>query len=81
MYGHLEGQIFGPLPPYLMQNQAQVDMSLNMDLSGVTGLDQSMSGHSGLTPGVGQGINFDEIFAGANEEWSHILSRDHMYRS
>src|SRR5438045_682122 len=63
-YDNIEGQLFGPLPPYLMQNEPNMDASqINMAMAGVT--DHDMRVRSGLTPGVG--VDFDEIFAEGNE--------------
>jgi hypothetical protein len=70
-YDNIEGQLFGPLPPYLMQNQPNIDMSqMNMTMPGLN--PQQMRSHSGLTPGVG--VNFDEIFAESNDEWNNMLA-------
>jgi hypothetical protein len=72
-YDNLEGQLFGPLPPYLMQTQPQVDMS-QMDMGGIPRFNlQEMRGHTGLTPGVGVNVNFDDLFVGGNDEWNNIL--------
>jgi hypothetical protein len=77
-YDNLEGQLFGPLPPYLMQAQLGVDMS-QMDMSGIPGFNaQEMRGHTGLTPGVGVNVNFDDLFAGGNDEWNNMLG-DQVY--
>lgn len=77
-YDNLEGQLFGPLPPYLMQNQPGVDIS-QMDPSGISGFNpQEIRAHSGLTPGVGVNVNFDELFAGGNNEWNNMLG-DQLY--
>jgi len=77
-YDNLEGQLFGPLPPYLMRTQPGVDMS-QMDMSGIPGFNpQDMRTHTGLTPGVGVNVNFDDLFAGGNEEWNNMLG-DQVY--
>lgn len=77
-YDNLEGQLFGPLPPYLMQNQPGVDMS-QTDISGIPGFNQQdMRTHTGLTPGVGVNVNFDDLFAGGNDEWNTMLG-DQVY--
>jgi hypothetical protein len=73
MYDDLEGQLFGPIPPYLMQGQQQYDMPGQMDgannlMSGQN--PQGMQFHTGLTPGAE--INFDGIFSGDGEEWSNM---------
>jgi hypothetical protein len=77
-YDSLEGQLFGPLPPYLMQTQPGVNMS-QMDMSGISGFNlQEMRGHTGLTPGVNVNVNFEDIFAGGNDEWNNMLG-DQVY--
>lgn len=70
-YDNIEGQLFGPLPPYLMQNQPNIDVSqMNMTMPALN--PQEVRSHSGLTPGVG--VNFDEIFAEGNDEWNNMLA-------
>jgi hypothetical protein len=79
MYDDLEGQLFGPIPPYLMQGQQQFDMSDHMDVTNNTmsGTNpQSMHFHTGLTPGTE--MNFEGIFSGDGEEWSNMA--DHTFR-
>ena len=71
-YDNLEGQLFGPLPPYLMHTQPGVDMS-QIDMSGIPGFNpQEMSSRTGLTPGVGVNMNFDDLFAGGSDEWNML---------
>jgi len=70
-YDNIEGQLFGPLPPYLMQNQPNMDLSqMSMPMPGLN--PQEIRAHSGLTPRVG--VNFDEIFAEGNDEWNNMLA-------
>jgi hypothetical protein len=82
MYDDLEGQLFGPIPPYLMQGQQLFDMPEQMDTNGmvsgmVSGLNPSEMGyHTGLTPNAE--INFDGIFSGDGDEWSNMM--DQRYR-
>jgi hypothetical protein len=77
-YDNLEGQLFGPLPPYLMQTQPGIDMP-RMDMSGIPGFNpQEIRGHTGLTPGVGVNVNFDDLFAGGNDEWNSMIG-DQVY--
>lgn len=77
-YDNLEGQLFGPLPPYLIQTQPGANMS-QMDMSGIPGFNpQEMRSHTGLTPGVGVNVNFDDLFAGGNDEWNSMLG-DQVY--
>lgn len=73
-YDNLEGQLFGPLPPYLLQSQANENLRAApgyLDLSGLNGFTNpalDVAGlHSGLTPNGGA-MNFDEIFN--NIEWN-----------
>ncbi len=73
-YDSLEGQLFGPLPPYLMQNQPNPDI-IQMEMSGMPGLNPSA--HSGLTPCAT--MNFDEIFVEGNDEWNKMFA-DQMYK-
>ncbi len=61
-YDNLEGQAFGPLPPYLMDQQG---LGMGMDLSGVTGLDP-LGGGTGFTPGLGAGQGWEDMFG----EWT-----------
>jgi hypothetical protein len=74
-YDSIEGQLFGPLPPYLMQSQGNMDMG-QLNMNGMAGAGpgnpQDLRAHSGLTPGVG--LNFDEIFAEGGEEWSNMFA-------
>jgi len=60
-YDSLEGQIFGPMAPYLVTQEGGMGMGMEMgmDLSGVTGLDPGMGG-GGLTPGAG----YEDMFGG-----------------
>ena len=63
-YDNLEGQIYGPLPPYLMDQQG---LGMGMDLSGVTGLDPLGGGaHTGFTPGLTAGQGWEDMFG----EWT-----------
>lgn len=61
-YDSLEGQVYGPLPPFMMEQQG---MGLGMDLSGVTGLDP-LGGGTGFTPGLGAGQGWEDMFG----EWT-----------
>lgn len=74
LYEDLQGQLFGPLPPYLMQNQATLDVSgqLNMDINGMDSLSpEDLSAYPGFSPD--SGMNFDEVFSGNSDEWSNML--------
>lgn len=76
LYDNLEGQLFGPLPPYLMQNQSNIDMG-NMDMNMISGMTpQDINRQRGtFTPTAGQGLNFEDIFAGTNEEWGNMMAQ------
>lgn len=77
VYDDLEGQLFGPMPPYLMQGQ-QFDMSQMQANNTIPGLGQDMGYHSGVTP-TGE-MNFDGIFSGGNgEDWRNVVA-DSRYR-
>lgn len=71
IYDDLEGQLFGPLPPYLMQGQQLFDTSRkvateNNMLSGL-GLQQI---NYNYTPNVD--VNFDGILAVGDDDWSNL---------
>lgn len=69
-YDDLEGQLFGPIPPYLMQGQPNFDVS-QMD-TGMPGLNPlEINYHTGVTPNGD--VNFDAIFSGEGDEWSSML--------
>ena len=71
IYDDLEGQLFGPIPPYLMQGQANFDMGGQMDI-GISGLNpQEMNFQTGITPN-GE-MNFDGIFTGDGDEWGSMM--------
>jgi hypothetical protein len=74
MYDDLEGQLFGPIPPYMMQGQQPFDASTaQMDTGNdiMSGLGQpDMMYHTGMTPNAD--INFDGIFSGDGDEWSNM---------
>ncbi|KAH6681977.1 fungal-specific transcription factor domain-containing protein [Halenospora varia] len=78
IYDNLEGQIFGPLPPYLTQGQQQTfDYQGQMGNAGgmVPGINpQEMNYHTGLTPN-GE-MNF--LLSDA-DDWSNMLG-DPRYR-
>jgi len=79
-YDNLEGQLFGPLPPYLMQSQAHLGIGGQMNMGGgdLGNLNApDISGYAGIPPA---GLSFDEIFAGNNDEWAGMLSGDQGYR-
>lgn len=75
-YDDLEGQLFGPIPPYLMQGQPNFDIS-QMD-TGMSGLNPpEMNFHTGISPNGD--LNFEGIFSGEGDEWSNMHS-DQRFR-
>lgn len=73
-FDNLEGQLFGPLPPYLVQGQPGYDMAqIGGRMPSMDPGMNNMGGHSGLTPGVGVGFN-GNIFDGNAEEWNNMLA-------
>jgi len=78
-YDNLEGQLFGPLPPYLTQGQAEVNIgNMNVDGMGV-GINQpQLDMNVGITPTTQ--MNFDDIFSGTNEDWNNMLASDSGFR-
>jgi hypothetical protein len=79
VYDDLEGQLFGPLPPYLTQGQQNFDTQGQMDSGNVmAGLNpQEINYHAGETSN--SDMNFDGIFSGDGDEWSSMLA-DQRYR-
>jgi hypothetical protein len=80
IYDDLEGQLFGPLPPYLMQGQPPFDAAGQIDAgqSLISGLSPpGMTYNTGATPN--SDLNFDGIFSGDGEEWSSMMS-DQQFR-
>jgi hypothetical protein len=80
IYDDLEGQLFGPLPPYLSQGQPNYDMQAQMGggsnmMGGLS--PQEIAYHTGMTPN--SDMNFDGIFTGEGEEWSTMLG-DQRFR-
>lgn len=76
MYDDLEGQLFGPIPPYLMQGQQPFDVSGQLDPGSnmMPGLHQSdMLYHTGMTPNAD--MNFDGIFSGDGDDWSNMTDQ------
>ncbi|KAI9738136.1 MAG: hypothetical protein M1818_005565 [Claussenomyces sp. TS43310] len=76
-YDTLEGQLFGPLPPYIMQNQAHADLNLGAhhDMGNILGVHAppDLSRHP-CFPVNNVALNFDDIFAGSNEDWNSMLA-------
>ena len=81
IYDNLEGQLFGPLPPYLAQGQqnfeyqaAQIDGSGGSNMMGFLGPQQGgfNPGGAGMIPS--NDMNFDGIFTGEGEEWGELMT-------
>jgi len=78
VYDDLEGQLFGPIPPYMTQGQQNFDFQAQADLSRgmMPGLNpQDMNYHTGLTPNGD--MNF--VLSGDGGEWGNMLA-DQRYR-
>lgn len=72
IYDDLEGQLFGPLPPYLSQGQNEFGgmQGTGFVPGGMQG--QDMGFHTGMTPGEDMTGNFD-IFSGEGGDWGDVL--------
>jgi hypothetical protein len=73
MYDDLEGQLFGPIPPYLMQGQQPYDVLGQMETGNTVMAGPNppdMNYHADVTPN-GE-MNFDGIFSGDGDEWSNM---------
>ncbi|KAH8595788.1 fungal-specific transcription factor domain-containing protein [Bisporella sp. PMI_857] len=72
VYDDLEGQLFGPIPPYLMQGQPPFDIAGQVEEhTPMAGLHPpEVHYHSGLTP-TGE-LSFD-IFGGEGEDWNNMM--------
>lgn len=73
MYDDLEGQLFGPLPPYLQQGH-HYDMNGSGQMGDMmSGLGQDVRYHTGITPGENEMVgNFDNIFTGEADDWGML---------
>lgn len=81
-YDDLQGQLFGPVPPYLQQVQTHFAMQAPMGhggpgMMGSQGQGQEMNYHAGVPPN--DDMNFDGIFSGDAEDWSTMMA-DQRYR-
>ncbi len=79
-YDSLEVQLFGPLPPYLMQGQQQAAGMGGMPLqqpapTGLMGMTDDIYSQQARTAGTA-GLNFNELFG--NEDWTGLM--DPSYR-
>jgi hypothetical protein len=79
-YDNLEGQLFGPLPPYLMHSNPAVNDEMgSMNIGGIASpMNNGNSGPNGhqyngaamnLPMGMGVSNSFDDIFVGSNEDY------------
>lgn len=75
MYDDLEGQLFGPIPPYLMQGQPNFDLS-GQTASGISGLNPQEMNYQTTPNGD---TNFEGLFSGDGDEWTNMLG-DQRYR-
>jgi hypothetical protein len=83
IYDDLEGQLFGPLPPYLLQGQQPFDMTGQMGagsnvMSSVFN-PQEMSYPASAVPDVD--LDFDGIFSGSGDrdDWNNTVT-DQRFR-
>lgn len=76
MYDDLEGQLFGPIPPYLQQGQPTYNMQPQMGGVNMMGvMEPSVGYHTGVTPNNDEMTgNFDGIFSGDGEEWGNVMA-------
>lgn len=72
-FDNLDGQLLGPLPPYLMQDQPNVEMGGPMNMGGAPTMGANdLAGYGGgIMPNTS--MNLDDIFNGNNEEWAGML--------
>lgn len=70
IYDDLEGQLFGPLPPYLMQGVQNFDMSQDLGSGTMGGLQQQ----NFVGYGLATSNDLEAIFAGDGEDWDNYNS-------
>lgn len=77
VYDDLEGQLFGPIPPYLTQGQQQFDFQGPMDTGGMMPNMHvpNMNYHTGTTPNGD--MNF--VLSGDANDWGNMI-RDPRYQ-
>ncbi|RDL40450.1 uncharacterized protein BP5553_00429 [Venustampulla echinocandica] len=77
VYDDLEGQLFGPLPPYLIQGQPNFDFQGQTDLGGgmMSGLNPPNMNYN---PGLAQNGDMNFVLSD-NDEWNNMLA-DQKYR-
>lgn len=79
MYDDLEGQLFGPIPPYLAQSQQDFNMHAppshqhpHMNVMGMMSANHMPFQHGGMAP------NFEGLFSGSGEgqeDWGNVQPR------
>jgi len=75
MYDDLEGQLFGPIPPYLQQGQPNYTMQSQMGETNMMVGMERMNYHTGITPNNDEMTgNFDGIFSAVGDDWSNMLA-------
>ncbi|TAQ86487.1 hypothetical protein B7494_g5184 [Chlorociboria aeruginascens] len=74
LFDDVEGQLFGPLPPYLMQGQQNFETQTQLDANNLMpGLSNpEFEYQSGLAPNAE--LNFDGIFSGDGDEWNNMIT-------
>lgn len=72
IYDDLEGQLFGPIPPYLMQGQQFYDTpgQIGIDSNILSGLGPQPMNYN-YTSNVD--VNFDRILTGGDNDWSGLI--------
>lgn len=72
VYDDLEGQLFGPLPPYMMQGQQFYDATGQMGAENniLSSLGPQQMSYN-YTPNVD--VNFDGILAGGDNDWASMI--------
>ncbi|PBP28638.1 hypothetical protein BUE80_DR000246 [Diplocarpon rosae] len=73
-YDDLQGQLFGPLPPYLSQTQPNINMQ---GVMGTHMMGQNLTYATSVAPS--DEVNFDGIVSGDGENWSNMLA-DQRFR-
>lgn len=71
IYDDLEGQLFGPIPPYLIQGQQLFDASGQISTEGniLSGLGLQQMNYNYIS---NVDVNFDGILAGGDNNWTGL---------
>lgn len=80
LYDDLEGQLFGPLPPYLMQGHEPFDVlgsSMDSSMMGMQNSQGVSYGSNGVSPNGD--MNFGGIFSNDGDDWNNMIA-DQRYR-